>query len=42
MFAPGWVCMAAPGGVCVVAAGGTHGCSGGVCVGYDEIQRYDQ
>ena len=37
------VCMVAPGGVaCVVAPRGHMVAPGGTCMGYDEIQRYDQ
>ena len=46
MVATGGACVVAQGrvwllrGACVVALGGVCGCSGGACVGYDEIRRY--
>ena len=42
VVAPEGACVVAPGGACMVAPGGMRGCSGGVCVGYDKIWRYDQ
>ena len=40
MVAPGGACMVAPGGGAWLLRGDMHGCSGRVCMGYDEIQRY--
>ena len=49
VVALGGVCGCSGRGMCGCLGGnawlllrGVHGCSGGLCIGYDEIQRYSQ